>query len=131
MLKSILPQTIRAPFARYSHAIEVGAGSRLLFCSGQLGIDPDDTIPSTVEGQAERCFENIRAILAEARLSMADIIRINAYVTGREHMQGYMAVRDRYTGDPPPASTLMIVGGFTRPEFLVEIEVVAAGAASD
>lgn len=129
MLKSILPQAIRAPFARYSHAIEVAAGSRLIFCSGQLGIDPDDAIPSTVEGQAERCFENIRAILAEAGLSMADIVRINAYVTGREHMQGYMAVRDRYTSDPPPASTLMIVGGFTRPEFLVEVEVMAAGAA--
>ncbi|MEQ9690169.1 MAG: RidA family protein [Bauldia litoralis] len=129
MLKPILPQTIRAPFARYSHAIEVAAGSRLVFCSGQLGIDPDDAIPPTVEGQAERCFENIRAILAEARLSMADIVRISAYVTGREHMQGYMAVRDRYTADPPPASTLMIVGGFTRPEFLVEVEVMAAGAA--
>lgn len=129
MLKPILPQTIRAPFARYSHAIEVAAGSRLLFCSGQLGMEPDDAIPPTVEGQAERCFENIRAILAEARLSMADIVRINAYVTGREHMAGYMAVRDRYTSDPPPASTLMIVGGFTRPEFLVEVEVMAAGAA--
>ncbi|MCB1497664.1 MAG: RidA family protein [Bauldia sp.] len=129
MLKPILPTTIRAPFARYSHAVEVPSGSRLVFCSGQLGIDPDETIPATVEGQAERCFENIKAILAEAGLSMADIIRINAYVTAREHMQGYMAVRDRYTADPPPASTLMIVGGFTRAEFVVEIEVVAAGAA--
>ncbi len=129
MLKPILPGTIRAPFARYSHAIEVPAGTRLVFCSGQLGIDPDETIPATVEGQTTRCFENIGAILGEAGLSMADVVRINAYVTGREHMQGYMTVRDRYTSDPPPASTLMIVNGFTRPEFLVEVEVVAAGAA--
>ena len=131
MLKPILPTTIRAPFARYSHAIEVPPGTRLVFCSGQLGIDPDDAIPATVEGQAELCFGNIVAILGEAGLTMADVIRINAYVTAREHMQGYMAVRDRYTSDPPPASTLMIVGGFTRPEFVVEIEVVAAGAAVD
>ncbi len=41
-----------------------------------------------------------------------------------------MAVRDRYVGDPPPASTLMIVAGFTRPEFLVEVEAVAAVAAA-
>jgi enamine deaminase RidA (YjgF/YER057c/UK114 family) len=41
-------------------------------------------------------------------------------------MAEYMAVRDRYVSDPLPASTLMIVGGFTRPEFLVEVEVVAA-----
>ena len=130
-MKPILPTNIRAPFARYSHAIEVPAGARLVFCSGQLGIGPDDTIPETVEGQAERCFDNIVAILAEAGLTMADVIRINAYVTDRRHMAGYMAVRDRYTADPPPASTLMIVGGFTRPEFVVEVEVVAAGTADE
>jgi len=128
-LKPIQPGTIRRPFARYSHAIEVPAGARLVFCSGQLGIDRDESIPASVEAQAERCFDNIVAILGEAGLSMADVVRINAYVTSREHMKGYMAVRDRYTGEPPPASTLMIVGGFTRPEFLVEVEVVAAGAA--
>jgi enamine deaminase RidA (YjgF/YER057c/UK114 family) len=37
-----------------------------------------------------------------------------------------MAVRDRYVALPAPASTLMIVSGFTRPEFKVEIEVLAA-----
>jgi enamine deaminase RidA (YjgF/YER057c/UK114 family) len=39
-----------------------------------------------------------------------------------------MAVRDRYISDPPPASTLMIVSGFARPEFLVEVEAIAAKA---
>ncbi len=55
-------------------------------------------------------------------------MRINAYVTAREHMKGYMSVRDRMVADPPPASTLMIVSGFTREEFKVEVEVVAARA---
>ena len=102
------------------------AGRRLVFCSGQLGIAPDDYLPDNVEGQATRCFENIRAILHEAELDLADIVRINAYVTRREDMPGYMKVRDRFVGDPPPASTLMIVAGFTRPEFLVEVEAIAA-----
>ena len=83
-------------------------------------------LPPTVAGQAEVCFQNIGAILAEAGLTFADIVRINAYVTAREHMKDYMAVRDRFVSDPPPASTLMIVAGFTRPEFLVEVEVTAA-----
>jgi enamine deaminase RidA (YjgF/YER057c/UK114 family) len=39
-----------------------------------------------------------------------------------------MAVRDRHVGDPPPASTLLIVSGFTRPEFVVEVEAIAAGS---
>ena len=117
-----------APFqgAPYSQGI---VSDGLVFVSGQLGVNPDDTVPPTVEGQAERCFENITAILAEAGLGLADIVRVNAFVTAREHMKGYMSVRDRLVGDPPPASTLMIVAGFTRPEFLVEVEVVAAGPA--
>ena len=72
------------------------------------------------------CFEAIGACLAEANMSFADIVRINAYVTDRAHMGPYMAVRDRYAALPPPASTLMIVSGFTRPEFKVEVEVMAA-----
>jgi enamine deaminase RidA (YjgF/YER057c/UK114 family) len=43
-------------------------------------------------------------------------------------MAAYMAVRDRYVTQPPPASTLMIVSGFTRPEFKVEVEAIAAKA---
>jgi enamine deaminase RidA (YjgF/YER057c/UK114 family) len=61
-------------------------------------------------------------------MGLADIVRINTFVTGREHLKGYMAVRDRLFRSPPPASTLMIVSGFARPEFVVEIEAVAARA---
>lgn len=115
-----------APLARYSHGIEVAAGARTTFVSGQLGILPDGTVPEGVEAQATACFENVGKILAEAGMSFADLVRINAYVTAREHLAGYMKVRDRYAGTPPPASTLMIVSGFARPEFIVEVEVVAA-----
>jgi enamine deaminase RidA (YjgF/YER057c/UK114 family) len=126
LLQYLTAVGLRRPFARYSHGVAVSAGARLVFCSGQLGVRPDDTVPAGVEAQAELCFENIKAILGEAGLSLSDIVRINAYVTAREHMKGYMEVRDRSVGDPPPASTLMIVAGFTRPEFVVEVEAIAA-----
>lgn len=125
-MKALTPATIRAPFARYSHGVEVTAGSRLIFCSGQLGIGADDTIPEDARAQADLCFANIAAILAEAGMTLADIVRINAYVTDRAHMAGYMQSRDAHVASPPPASTLVIVSGFTKPEFKVEIEVVAA-----
>jgi 2-iminobutanoate/2-iminopropanoate deaminase len=126
-LRTLSPQTIRPPFARYSHGIAVPAGHRLVFTSGQLGIAADDTIPEDCEAQADLCFANIAAILAEDGMGLADIVRINAFVTGRTHMQGYMRSRDRhFPKTPPPASTLVIVTGFTRPEFLVEIEAIAA-----
>ncbi|MCJ8144838.1 RidA family protein [Ancylobacter sp. A5.8] len=128
MLRHLLPALIRHPFARYSHAVEVPAGARLLLVSGQLGISAQDEIPDSAEAQADICFRAIAACLAEAGMSAADVVRINAYVTDRAHMAGYMAARDRFTVDPPPASTLMIVSGFTRPDFKVEVEALAAKA---
>ena len=129
MSRRLNPSGIHPPFARYAHGVVVEAGSRMVFCSGQLGIRPDATIPTGVEAQAALCFDAIAAILHEAGMRLSAIVRINAYVTGREHLAGYMAARDRVVGVPPPASTLMIVSGFARPEFLVEIEAIAATSA--
>ena len=125
-VRHLVPKQVRAPFARYSHAVEIPAGARWLMCSGQLGISVADHVPETAEEQAVLCFEAIGACLAEAQMSFADVVRINAYVTDRAYMGPYMAVRDRYAGLPPPASTLIIVSGFTRPEFKVEVEAIAA-----
>jgi 2-iminobutanoate/2-iminopropanoate deaminase len=130
-LRALSPSSIKSPFARYSHGIAVPAGHRLVLTSGQLGISADETIPSDCEAQADLCFANIAAILAEDDMTLANVIRINAYVTDREYMQGYMRSRDRQFQGTPPASTLMIVMGFTKPEFLVEIEVVAAAPEHD
>jgi enamine deaminase RidA (YjgF/YER057c/UK114 family) len=133
-LRHLAPAGIRPPFARYSHAVEVPPGARLVFASGQLGIAADETVPEDAGAQADLCFAVIRAILAEAGMTMADLVRINAYVTDRAYLQPYMAARDRHVATPPPASTLMIVSGFAREVFKVEVEVVAArvdGGASD
>jgi enamine deaminase RidA (YjgF/YER057c/UK114 family) len=126
MLRRLAPPSIRPPFARYSHGVEVTAGARLVFCSGQLGVKADESVPEDAAAQAELCFANIAAILAEAGMTLSDVVRINAFVTDRAHMAAYMAVRDRLFPNEPPASTLMIVSGFTRPEFKVEVEAVAA-----
>ncbi|AZO37749.1 RidA family protein [Mesorhizobium sp. M2A.F.Ca.ET.037.01.1.1] len=127
MLKYLAPKAIKPPFARYSHGVEIPAGKRLVLCSGQLGISPDDAVPEDAGAQTELCFKNIAAILSEAGLTLNDIVRINAFVTDRAHLQPYMDVRNRLFSDPAPASTLMIVSGFARPEFKVEVEVLAAG----
>jgi enamine deaminase RidA (YjgF/YER057c/UK114 family) len=127
MFRFLTPKTIKPPFARYSHGVEVPAGKRLVLCSGQLGIRPDDLVPDDPGEQTNLCFANIAAILGEAGLTLADIVRINTYVTDRAYLRAYMEVRDKLFADPAPASTLMIVSGFARPEFKVEIEVIAAG----
>jgi 2-iminobutanoate/2-iminopropanoate deaminase len=125
-MRPLTPADIPAPLARYSHGIEVPAGARLVFCSGQLGIGPNGEAPDDVAAQARLCFRAIARILAEAGMDLSDLVRLNAYVTSPDHLQAYMRVRDEFTSSPPPASTLMIVSGFARPQFKIEIEAIAA-----
>jgi enamine deaminase RidA (YjgF/YER057c/UK114 family) len=126
MVRPLAPASIRPPFAKYSHGIEVPPGARLVFCSGQLGVAHDGSVPEDAGAQAELCFANIAAILAEAGMGLANIVRINAFVTGRDYLKPYMDVRNRLMPTPPPASTLVIVSGFSLPEFKVEVEAIAA-----
>lgn len=128
MFKTLNPPTIRKPFARYAHGVEVPRGARWIVTSGQLGISAGDVVPEGAEAQAALCFANCAAILAEGGMGPQDVVRINTFVTDRSHMAGYMAARDAWLADVQrlPASTLVIVTGFTRAEFLVEIEVTAA-----
>lgn len=121
------PPGIRAPFGNYSHGVTVPAGARWLVVSGELGIAADGTIPDSVRDQTRLCFENAAAVLREAGMSLKDVVRVRAYVTDPAHFPEYMAARDEFVTDPPPASTLVAVAGFARPEFKVEVEVTAAG----
>jgi enamine deaminase RidA (YjgF/YER057c/UK114 family) len=127
-LRALSPVSIRPPFAAYAHGTHVPAGAQWVFTSGQLGIGADDVIPPDVEAQAALCFAACEAILAEAGFDKGDTVRINAFVTDRGDMAGYMAARDAWCAGMTrlPASTLVIVSGFTRPEFKVEVEVTAA-----
>ncbi|NEQ69288.1 MAG: RidA family protein [Symploca sp. SIO2D2] len=127
MLQHLTPETIHPPFANYCHGVVVPEKTRLVFCSGQLGINIEGEIPQDTESQAKLCFESIAAVIKEAGGSLENVVRINAYVTGREHLQPYMKVRDTFFPEKPaPASTLLIVSGFTKEIFKVEIEAIAA-----
>ena len=113
-MRALSPSSIWLPLARYSHGIAVPAGHRLVFTAGQLGIAPDESIPADGEAQADLCFANIAAILAEDGMTLANIIRLSVYVTAREHMQGYRRSRDRQFPGTPPTTTLIMVSGLAR-----------------
>src|SRR3712207_1955213 len=109
MRNALQPAFIPAPLAPHSHCIEEPAGRKLVFCSGQLGAHPDGSVPRDCSEPAELCFAHVAAILAEAGFSLEHVIRINAFVSGREHLAPYMEVRNRLFSAPYPASTLVIV----------------------
>jgi len=129
-MQCINPSQIAAPFGNYAHGVVAPQGARILVTSGQLGLSPDGKVPADAGAQADICFANLSAILAQAGGGPANVIRLNAFVTDRAHFPAYMAARDRWLAGVVdlPASTLVIVQGFTRPEFLVEVEATAAFA---
>ena len=125
MRTAINPPEIAPPLAPYSHAVVAPVGARMLFASGQLGATLAGEIPEDVEAQAILCFENIKAILASADMTFDDVVRFTGFVTDRAYFPIYGAVRARYVPKPLFASTLVIVSGFTLPQFKVEVEVTA------
>src|SRR5260370_36286858 len=102
-MREIPPKPIRPPFARYRYGVEIPPGHRILICSGQLGIDPADRVPGTVEEQTQLCFRNIEAVLKDPGVRLAAVVRVNAFVTRRAPLEGCMGARDQFVSDSPPA----------------------------
>ena len=128
MLKRHNPATVHAPAGKYSHGVEAAA-SRLLYVSGQVGAKPDGTTAPGDAAQCDQAWANVKNVLAAAGMGVADILKLNAYVTRADLIPVYRAARDRAVGDaPPPASTLVVVAALANPAWVVEIECVAAKA---
>jgi 2-iminobutanoate/2-iminopropanoate deaminase len=120
------PASVAPPSGFYSHGVEVPPSARWLAISGQVGTAPDGTVPPQIEAQAENAWRNIVGILGSAGMTLGDVVKITAYLTRREDIAAYRAVRDRMIGEARPASTLVVVSALVRPEWLVEIEAIAA-----
>jgi 2-iminobutanoate/2-iminopropanoate deaminase len=112
--------------AAYSDAVEVKSNLRWLLTSGTPGLSKAGNLPEDISGQAELAWQHIVEILKRADMQIADAIKVTQYLTRAEDIPSYGRVRARFLGELRPASMLLIVPQLVRPEFLVEIEVIAA-----
>jgi enamine deaminase RidA (YjgF/YER057c/UK114 family) len=115
-----------APFAKYTHGIEVDEPVRLLFGAGQVGVGPDGTVGKDITEQARLVWRNIGEVLASAGMEITDIVQLNMLLLDRADREGAQAVREEVLGDHMPASTLMYVAGLAGPEWRIEIDYIAA-----
>jgi enamine deaminase RidA (YjgF/YER057c/UK114 family) len=104
----------------------VPEGSRLLYISGEVGVRPDGTVPEGIEAQAEACWRNITAILADAGMGIRDLVKITTYLVRPEDVAAAGAARAKHFGDARPGSATIIVKALVAPQWLIEIEAVAA-----
>ena len=120
------PSTIAAPVGRYSHGVLVPSGAKLLFISGQVGIEPDGTVPPGFADQARSAWRNLLAILQAAGMGPDNLVKVTHYLTRPSDLAAYREVRAQIGGDARPASMLVFAPALADPRWLFEIEAVAA-----
>lgn len=126
MNHSITPTSIAPPAANYAHAVVTTEATRWLHTSGVVPTAPDGTVPDTIDEQAAVVWSNIGAMLDDAEMSPSDIVSVTTYAVVGEQLAGVMAARDDFLGGHLAASTLVTVPALARPEWKMEIAVVAA-----
>jgi enamine deaminase RidA (YjgF/YER057c/UK114 family) len=128
--RNIQPDALAAPVrgghTLYSHVVSV-EGRRMIFVAGQLARDRAGNVvgKGDMRAQVRQVGENIKAALAAAGATLADIVKSNTYVTDIEEYLRHADVRMEYLGPALPTSTTVEVRRLAHPDFLVEIEVVA------
>jgi 2-iminobutanoate/2-iminopropanoate deaminase len=122
---AVLPDSIAPPAARYAHAVLSDGAGRLLHTSGVVPIAPDGSVPAEIGEQATVVWSNIVAILAAAEMDVTAIVSITTYVVVGGELGPVMAARDEAFGEHIAASTLVTVPALARPEWLVEVSVIA------
>ncbi len=130
MLKVHNPKSVAAPIGTYSHGIEAPPNARWLHVAGQIGVRPDGSVPATIEEQTEVVWQNILSVLADAGMGIGDVVKITSFLTRFENFPKFAQVRAKYLGSHRPASTLLVISSLARPEFLVEVEAIAAKASA-
>ncbi|HET9672515.1 MAG TPA: RidA family protein [Actinomycetota bacterium] len=127
-VRAFNPRSVAGPFAAYSHGVELRPPVRMLFGAGQTGVAEDGRIGVGIEEQAELTWRNIQEVLAGAGMEVSDIVQLTMYLLHREDYPAARAVREEVLGGHRPASTLVYVAGLANPDWLIEVDFVAARA---
>jgi len=124
MNKTIIkPAQAAAPVGPYSHAVRVGD---LLFCSGQIPLDPvtGALVAGDIRAQTERVLQNIRVILADQNLTFAHVVKSTVFLTNLADFTAMNEVYAKYFNADPPARSTVQVAALPKGAN-VEIEILA------
>ena len=120
------PAEVHAPLGLYSHTVSVPEGTELIFLSGQVGVRPDGSTPTTMEEQADQVFANIVGLLTAHGLAATSIVKLTTFMVAGHDGDAVRAARLKHLGSHRPASTAVFVSRLVDPAWYVEVEAVAA-----
>jgi enamine deaminase RidA (YjgF/YER057c/UK114 family) len=123
------PPGVHAPLGLYSHTVSVPEGTELIFLSGQIGVRPDGSAPTTIEEQADQVFANLVVLLNAHGATPADIVKLTTFIVAGHDGDAVRAARLKHLGAHRPASTAVFVSQLVDPAWFVEVDAVAASPA--
>ena len=133
MPRELKPTAMAPPAAAYAHGVQVPAGHELIVTSGVVPTRIDGSVPANIDEQANVVWQNIFAILADGNMGAREIVSVTTYVVHSTdsvvmatRLKLVMSARDAALDGHLAASTLVTVPALARPEWLVEIAVLAA-----
>lgn len=109
----------------HSQGTEATSPQRMLFISGQVGVDAKGYMGTDIGEQAKIAVANVNAVLAEAGMTNSNLAKVTIYLTDENLLPGFMEAAAGTLPSPPPATTLLIVKALAAPPLLVEIEGIA------
>jgi len=116
------PTTLHAPLAAYTHQVEVSGSQRWLILSGQVGMQPDGSLPPDVASQFEIALDNILRNLEAAGMGVADLVKLTIYLVDPMDGAQRRQVLSALLGDHAPCMTLIYVAALASPALKVEID---------
>src|SRR5262249_39380483 len=122
------PDGISKPFSNYSHVVTAEGAQKLVFCAGQVAADVEGKVlpPDDFEAQAKMVMENLGKALAAGGAKISDVTKITIFICNQHDVPKARGWLQNYLGGHPPASTLCILRGLANPNFLLEVEAIAA-----
>jgi len=114
-------------FDKFSYSAAVRAGD-LIYVAGQIGLNPDGTVPQDDVVQFRNAFERLKIILEEAGASLDDIVELVSYHVGLQkegHLASFVQVKNDYITAPYPTWTILGIEELARPGLVIEIKAVA------
>ena len=131
--RELKPAELAAPAAAYAHGVQIPVGYELIVTSGVVPTRKDGSVPLSIGEQASVVWQNILMILDEGKMSACDIVSVTTYVVYSSdsgemamRLKLVMGARDAALNSHRAASTLVTVPALAKPEWLVEISVLAA-----
>lgn len=120
-----------APY--FAAGAEVTNVQRLVFIGAQAAVDDTGAVVGIgdIEAQAAQVFANLASVLADANMTFANLVKTTTYIVNPDHVFAFVGARGVAFADleEKPVSSLLIVGSLASPDFLVEVEAIAAEGA--